>query len=314
MTAEVINAAWAEGQGVKDDLAAKITAVSSAILTAPVIAGTDVVAVTVPTVTAPGVTIPSSVAVGDIYADFETKYIEIGTWLADKFTAFKTSYFPSNETTYSAVESWVQGALANPNAGIPLAVQSQIIEDDRARILADTARAKENLFASFAARRFPMPPGAAASAAMQLDQKAQDLMAESSRKVAIASIEQMKFAVDKAIALRSVAMSSCLDYIKVMASGQSESSKLVGVGYDAQSKLISAASQFYSADTNAKEMIAKVSEFNSQLKLEGAAKNQAAELTNMELKIKALLSEVQALSTMTTSLFNNIHASTSVSG
>ena len=43
-------------------------------------------------------------------------------------------------------------------------------------------------------------------------------------------------------------------------------------------------------------------------------KNQAADLTLIEDKLKALLAEAQALAQMATSLFNNAHVSAGISG
>ena len=51
--------------------------------------------------------------------------------------------------------------------------------------------------------------------------------------------------VDKMLALRQMAMTSAVAYIQALASGPDMASRLVGIGYDAQSKLISSASQFY---------------------------------------------------------------------
>jgi hypothetical protein len=310
----IINATWNLGNESKYDFTTKTAALTAAI--DAIIAGSSLdisdTQVSVPTVTAPNVTIPSTMNVGDIYSDFATEYVALGTWLDSKFTALKATYFPNDTATYAAAESWVQGALANPNGGIPLAVQSQILADDQARIVTETARAKDSLMATFAARRFPLPSGAAVSAALQLDQSAQDKMAESSRKVSIMSVEQMKFAVQTALSMRDKCMSAAIEYMKGLAASPDMSSRLVGVGYDAQSKLISAASQWYSADANAKEMISKVNQFNSTLALDADSKNQAADIGLIDGKIKALLSEAGAIAQMATSQFNNLHASVSL--
>ena len=55
------------------------------------------------------------------------------------------------------------------------------------------------------------------------------------------------------------------------------------------------------------------SQFNVSTSLEAASKNQAADLTLIEDRLKALLTECQALATMATSLYNNLHASAGVS-
>jgi len=227
--------------------------------------------------------------------------------LSNKFTSFRTEYFPDESDTYSAAETWLQAALSNPTSGLPIAVQDQLLTDDKDRITADAVRGADSALQALAARRYPMPSGAAASAILQIQQKAQDEIAGSSRKLTILSVDMMKFAIEKTLGLRQMAMGAAVEYIKAIASPDSMA-QLVNVGYDAQSKLISAASQFLNSRTAVAELIAKVSEFNTSTALDVAAKNQAADLALIEDRLKALLTACQAFAQMATSLFNNLHA------
>ena len=64
--------------------------------------------------------------------------------------------------------------------------------------------------------------------------------------------------------------------------------------------------------------MSKVAQYNNSTALEAAAKNQMADLQMVENKLKALLTEAllteaQAIAQMTTSLFNNLHASVGLS-
>ncbi len=309
----VINAAWNQGLTKQAEYTAKIGAAQSTFLdttAAPHVTAGSVVA---PTITAPAVDIPSTQSAGDIMTMFDTKYLAIMGELADRFTAFRASFFPDENNAYVAAENWLQAAIADPS-GLPATVVAQIFGDDQARILSEKTRAQDAVIAQFAGRRFPLPPDVAASQVMQIEQKAQDELAESSRKVAMLSVEMQKFNVEKLIGLRGMAMDSAVKYISALASAPDVSSKLVGVGYDAQSKLISAAADFYRADTGAKEVVAKVAQFNTSTALEAAVKNQMSDLTLIEDKLKALLAEAQALAQMSTSLFNNVHVQASVSG
>lgn len=313
--AAVINAAWEQGNLKSDDFAAKIDAITDeatgwlSTQTAPHITGGSVDA---PLVIEPNVTIPTSQSAGDVMTLFDTKYAEMVTMLSNKFTAFRTAYFPDESGTYSAAESWLKAALENPTSGLPVAVQDQLLTEDKDRITADATRASDAVIQSLAARRFPLPSGAAASAILQVQQKAQDEIAGSSRKLTIISVDMMKFAIEKTLGLRQVAMGAAVEYIKAIASPDSMS-QLVNVGYDAQSKLISAASQFYNSRTAVAELAAKVSQFNVSTALDVSVKNQASDLTLIEDRLKALLTEAQALAQMATSLFNNVHASAGTS-
>lgn len=312
VVAAVINATWNEALGTKEEFTDKMTAALGGFLS---LANTPVVTagtIAVPSISEPAINIPSSVDNTDVMSVFDTKYLELVGMLYQKMIDFRAAYFPDESATYEAAETWLKEAIANPDAGLPPAIAAQIWGDDQARILGDKARAQDAVIAQFAARRFPLPPDAAGAAVLQIEKQAQHELAESSRKVAIMSVDLQKFDVENILKLRQLAMSSAIDYIKALASGPDMASRLVGVGYDAQSKLITSAAAFMNARTEAAALISKVNEYNNSLTFEAATKNQAAELTMIEDKLKALLAEAQAIAQMTTALMNNLHASTSV--
>lgn len=309
---DIINAAWDQANLKTTAFESKINSVETWLDTPGLIADLTVTTSAVPTVTEPGVTIPATMSAGDAMSLFDTKYLELVALLSTKFTDFRGTYFPDESAAYTAAEDWLQGALANPNGGLPVAVAAQLLEDERSRILVDVARASDAVVSTFAARRFPLPPGAAAGAVLQIQQKGQDAIAESGRKLTGLSVEMMKFAVEKTLGLRQVAMSSAIEYIKALASGPEMASQVVGIGYDAQSKLISAAANFYGARTEAAKLTTQVEQFNVTTKLAADEKNQAADIELVEDRLRALLSESQSIAQMATSLFNNIHASAGV--
>lgn len=309
---DIINATWNQGLDFKGDYEAKIAAAKADFLDLTTTPSVTANTISTVTVAEPEVTIPTNIDTTQVMSMFDTKYLELVALLSDKFSAFRDAYYPDDQPLYSAVESSLQSALDN-DSYLPASVQAQIFGDDQARILSDKLRAQDAVIAQFAARRFPLPPDVAASAVMQIEQKAQDEIAESSRKIAILSVEQYRFVIDKAMTARAAAMQSAIEYIKALASGPEMASRLVGVGYDAQSKLISSAASFYNARTAAKELSSKVNQFNSSAQLEAATKNQQAELMMVENKLKALLAEAQAIAQMATSMFNNLHASVGLS-
>ena len=306
----LINESWSQANAKLADFEARIDAITNeatgwlSTLNAPhVTAGS----VATPTVAEPAVDIPSSQSATDVMSLFDAKYAELVALLADKFVAFRNEYFPDDSGTFGAAQTWLATAIAD--GGIPETVRQQLLADDQARVLVEVNRATDDLLTRFAAMRFPVPPGAALAAVTEIEQKAQDAMAESSRKITASLIQNMQFAVEKAIGLRQLAMGSAIDYIKALASAPEMATQLVGVGYDAQSKLISAASSFYNARTGAAELVAKVGQFNVGTALDAAAKNQASDLTMIEDRLKALLTACQALAQAATSLYNNLHAS-----
>lgn len=311
--AELINASWQKADTKQGEFEAKIANAQSSFLdttTAPTVSA-DII--TAPVVAEPEVSIPTEMD-GTAFDTFDTKYIELGEWLASKFETFKTAHFPDESASYVALEQWLSDAIANPDAGLPPTVAAQIWESDRSRIMLEAQRATDDMLAEFAQRRFAVPPGAAAAAAVEIQKKGQAETAASSRRVAEMSVDMQKFSVSTLMDLRKSAMGACLDYIKSLASGPDVASRVVGIGYDAQSKLISAVSDFYRARISAQELNTRASQFNVQMGLEAASKNQAAELTLIEDKLKALLAEAQTIGQAAVSLYNNLHAQAQASG
>lgn len=307
-----VNSTWALGLDNRTNVMNKITAIVADLqdaLNTPTMAASSV---TPASVTEPLVNIPSSITSDDIYAEFEAQYTELIVEFESKRAAFITEYFPTEKATYALAENWLAAAIGNPNVGLPPTVAAQIWGDDSARILSDSNRASDAVLSQFAARGFPLPPDAALSAVLQLQQKAQDLNAESSRKIAIMSVEMQKWLVEKILSLRDMALKSILDYVKVISLGPDIASKLVPVGYDAQAKLISAVSSYYNARTGAAELTFKGAQHNADMAQDAAGQNLKSEMLMVTEWVKAILTEVQTMSQMATSLFNNIHAQTSL--
>lgn len=313
MAEAVINTTWNEANVMKADFTSKLNAAATGFLDVTnsphVTAGT----VAIPSVTAPAVNIPSSVDTTQIMSTFDVKQQEQFNQLVNACAGFLTNNFPNEPTGYAAAQQWLIDALANPDSGLPLAIQQQIWGEDQARILSDKVRAQDAVVAQFAARRFPLPPAVSASAMLQIEQKTQDELAESSRKIAILSVEMQKFSVEKLLGLRGMALDASIKYIGALIAGPEVASRLVGIGYDAQSKLIGAAADFYRADTQAAEMSSKVAQYNNSVTLEAATKNQSADLAMIEDKLRALLTDCESVARMASSMYNNLHANAGLS-
>lgn len=309
MSAQIINAAWDLGNTQYNTFAAKVVALTAAIQDIIDNSTFDIIPTTAGAmaITEPVVTIPTSIDTSTILSDYNAEATTLIAELVSKVQYIFTTFFPDDAADFNTVEAWVLDALNNAS-GLPVAVRDQITSDDFARIGNDSTRAQDAVIQAFAARRFPMPGGQAASAVLQIQQKAQDAMAESSRKITIQSIEQLKWAAEKVIGLRQMAMSSALDYAKIMAGAQNTASSVIGIGIDAQAKLISAVSSYYNARIEAQKAMKSATQFDAKQTQEAAEKNQISDLSLLEDKIKALMGEVAALAQMATSLFNNVHA------
>ena len=250
--AGIINAAWNEGLSKSNALSNKIaeisvdwlgtqaapsisagtvaaTGLTPAELTAPtaveagaVDAPAAVGVVDAQTILEPAVTIQASQSAGDVIDLFDSKYLELVALLSDKFTAFRTTYFPDEATAYNAAE-----------------------------VVAKT----------------------------------------------------QQFNVTKALQEEELAA-------KV---GQFNVSTELDAGFK-NAELTTKVQQFnVTSGLQGAELVSKVGQFNVSSALTAAEKNQSAEMTLIEDRLKALLTECQAIAQMATSLFNNVHASASVS-
>jgi hypothetical protein len=305
---DLINASWKLGVASVNEAESKINNAIGQWLDAqnsPHITSSNADALTI---TEPEVDIPTTASTSDAMSLFEEKSLELVELLAAKFVAFRETWFPDEQTAYVAAEDWLQAAMDNP-LGLPANVAQALMADNEARVLSEASRASESVLASFAARGFPLPPGAAAGAVLQIQQEAQNQLSESSRKIITASIEQMRWVIEQVMSLRQMSMNAAIEYIKALASGPEIASRVVNIGYDAQSKLINAASAFYNARINAAEAVSRVNQFNVSNELQASQSNQSADLALIDAKLKALISECQMLAQMATSLFNNLHVS-----
>lgn len=313
LTEAVINTCWQTAEEIKVETQTAIANAGSSFID-PDNPPEMIAAVVTPTsVTEPSVTIPDTIEVADIVAAFDAEQAALVADLADKFTSFRATFFTDEDATYTAAEDWLRDSLADPSVAMPAAVAAQIWEEDRSRILADSSRASADVLATFASRRYPLPPGAAAAAVIEIEQKAQSELSASSRKVAVMSVEQMRSVIDKVLSLRQSAMAAALDYVKTLAFGMDMASRVVSGGYDAQSRLISAAATFFNARTAAKELEFKGDQMNAQLAQEAGKANLQSALSTVEMRLKSLLQEAELLGRMAQALYNNLHANAGAS-
>jgi len=208
-------------------------------------------------VTEPPVQIPT-LAEGASIEMFSSWWLQINDALVDNFTWFIDNYFPNECDYLGKAQSWICKTLAEGGTGMAPAVEEQIWQRDRARLLRDSKRATDELLATFASRGFPLPPGAAVAATLSINKDAQDKIAQASRDVAIKQaeieIENVRFAVENAIKLYTGAIAAAGDFIKALAGTTGNMSQLIPSVTDSQAKLISAASEYYRARISVEEL------------------------------------------------------------
>ena len=268
-----------------------------------------------PSVVEPAVFIPKNAEAASV-----AKMTELSDAVIDKlaglFSGYMGEYFPNECGYLEKAQRWICDTIENGGTGIPSHVEDQIWQRDRSRVLEETNRARDEVFASFAARGFPVPPGAALHAIRLSQTEASNRIAQQSRDVAIKQaeieVENIRFAVDKAISLYGSAVAAASDYVKALSVGPTSAMQIVPSITDSQSRLIGAAGDYYRARIAVKELELKARLPNAEFEQNARIKNGDWQMQMIRNKVDAAISAAQALSTQAAAALNGLHASTSL--
>ena len=238
--------------------------------------------------------------------------------LARLYAGYIDRYFPNECQYLQHAQRWICDAITKGGTGIRPAIEAQIWERDRARLLREGARAEQDLVRQFAARGFPLPPGALHAGMARIQDDMRDKTAQLSRDVAIKQAEMeaenVRFAVQQAISLYGVAMDAAKNYMAALAGTAGTPAQLLPSVTDSQSRLISAASDYYRSRITAKELELKAVMPNAEFQQQANSKNQDAQMQTIRNKVDVAIEAAKALSTQISALLNALHTSASVSG
>ena len=259
----------------------------------------------------PRVAIPTR-ADGVDTAVFDTMYQQIIEDLANRFYDFLTDFFPINPALMPAVESWLTNAVTNGGTGINVNVERQIWQRDRDRLSVEAATASEQAVNQWAARGYPIPPGAAAAAITTIAMRRTEQVAAVSRDAAIKAfeteIENIRFAIAQAIDYRTKAIAAAGDYIKALAAAPDIASRMSTQAGDAQAKLISAVAGYYNARTNAAELSTRVDIYNADAQIKAALANQDTDAKYTGLRVDAAVAAANSIGQQAAAALNGLNA------
>ena len=118
-------------------------------------------------------------------------------------SASATSYLLTKFAQGDAATAKLIDMIVTGGTTIPAAVENQIWQRDRGRILGETRKQKDDVIASWAGRGFPLPTGGAAMGVMMAESQGQAEIAKSSRERAIRTadivIENIRLAAVQAL-------------------------------------------------------------------------------------------------------------------
>lgn len=238
--------------------------------------------------------------------------------LAGLYAGYMDRYFPNDCEYLKHAQQWICKAITQGGTGLNPVVEGQIWDRDRSRILRDATRAEQEAVSAFAARGFPLPPGALNGTLQRIQADTRDKLAQASRDVAIKQaqmeVENVRFAIEQAIDLYGTAVGAAKDYMMAMAGSANSPVQLLPSVTDSQSRLISAASDYYRSRIAAKELQLKAAMPNAEYQQQANSKNLDARMQTIKNSVDTAVEAAKALATQAAALLNSVHTSASISG
>lgn len=202
--------------------------------------------------------------------------------------------------------------------GISPTVDAAIWARDRNRLLAEGQRAQQDLIAGFAARRFPLPPGALVNAMHLAQQGTQDKIAEASANLVAKRADQevahRQFILERLTQLRTTMISAAGDLLRTIVGmvDQSTGNVLKVEDYNMQvhnlrKAYLDSINQQY---TLTRENTAVAREAAKHEYRQAAYQNAVNAVDKL---IQAFTDEAKALSTQAAAVLNALHGSVSAS-
>lgn len=263
------------------------------------------------TVNEPRVNIPSRLSGVDITL-FDSMYQGIINDLADRFADFLDRYLSIDPQMMAEAEAWIKRAITQGGTGINATVEGRIWQRDRDRISTEAASAMSEANDAWAAKGYPMPPGAVNAAMLAIQRKRSADVAAVSRDAAIKAfeteVENVKFAVGMAIDYRVKALGAAGDYIKALAAAPDVASRMSSQSADAQARLISAAASFFNARTGAKELVLKAQLANQETGLRAADMIIDSNNAMTDMRVRAVIAAAESLGKQAAAALNGINA------
>ena len=182
--------------------------------------------------------------------------------MVDKLAEFFTIYYPLNTDGYDEGMDWLINTITNGGTGINPAVEHQIWQRGRDRVIAEGSRADSQTMLQFAQRGFSLPSGAMTKLLQANRFEQLGRLQEQSRDVAIRQaeieLENLRFAVDKVVNARLQAIATAADYIRAITNGFDSAVNIANQEAQAKAALMSATADLYRARLQRDEIAMRV--------------------------------------------------------
>lgn len=230
-----------------------------------------------------------------------------------------------------AVDAWATGALGfdfSPDAAKVRAAWDRA----RDRAVLDNQRANGEMLATWAAKGYPLPPGAAAHQQVQNDLDARNKIADINRQQAEdfaktevdakrlalehqrGAAELLVRAQEALLRARAEALRAVGEYMRTLILRYQAASEIAGQEFEARSKLASLALAFYKQKADFEELPLRVRMGNADRSAQMDTDARRHRFETRNAKISVMQTKIQGAAQRAAAAVNALHAQANVSG
>jgi len=239
--------------------------------------------------------------------------------LSGQLANFFATYYPLASDAFDEATNWLINTITNGGTGIPAALEDQIIQRERDRIIRDGQRVSSGIAAGYTARGFSLIQGPMIYDLNQATFEQAGRIGIATTTVAVKqieiAIETIKFAIGKAIESRLAAMQAAIDYIRALAVAPDAAARIAALNTDIKAKMMSAAADWYRARQNRDQMIlqSKLAELDAGVDVYKHRRDNATQNSQVDVQALAAAADVFAKTAQAALMSLNSVVSQSVS-
>ena len=230
--------------------------------------------------------------------------------LATFFQSYLTTYFPTTTDGYATATAWLEEAITNGGTGIPAAVEAQIWARARDKLSYAFKAAEAQAWDQAASSGAPMPPGALAAQVQELRmnwlRESSSLATDIAMKQIDIEIQNIRFAVDKSLALRHQAVNSAAHYLGALGAIPRDMSVLGSQLGSRQAQLIEAAGNYYRARLTKDQLIQHAGMGRQHIALQTSAQSLHMAETSLQHSVAAAVGAAEATAKTAQGYFSSL--------
>jgi hypothetical protein len=220
--------------------------------------------------------------------------------LSNQLAEFFATYYPLASDAFDEATNWLVNTITNGGTGIPAALEDQIIQRERDRIIREGQRVSASITSGYAARGFSLVQGPMIYDLNQATFEQAGRIGIATTTVAVKqieiAIETIKFAIKTTIDSRMAAMQAATDYIRALSVAPDAASKIAALNTDIKAKMMSAAADWYRARQNRDQLIleSKLAELNAGIDIYKHRRENATQNSQIDVQALAAAADVFA--------------------